>query len=650
MRISRQQPLNTVANSVPNHPGNTQFDNKPEQRALCTAVVGKSQYAFAWLEKSLDKFAITKGAESGESIVIVDNISVAMLQRYASRDSTLYQRLLDRGVTFVDSKSIMKFVRTKYGNNPLPELLRNLRQLSFTDQGKGDLKDQLRATILKLLCPDYAFSRDKRLQRVGVVDADSLIPIQPGTIASTGKSRVPVGLRLDLKISTSDGCDFRTPAPVFADSEFLLALIKRLSKLPNRPESIYSFSFKSQLHDSFNEFGSAELAEELTGGVIQIADHLQQLPWLAMPAETKAKFQARGYLAEGDNLIGFGHGVRNLVRGLVSPADLICFQHCLDLRRSDIMTCPPTMGCSESRYQLLDTISAFFFDPQLRLSLQSLVRDFEKLPPATNVHLCCGAGARLTTPDICHNALDRTDCVQLVTNNKGYFLIHLAGITNKRDFNYDVLFHKDDSDKLLPSFSSPLMDWSFQATEPYLRLFDNQESKSVMALSRDHVDILLSNSSAFFQLDASWSLECPQKTPGSQAPALLDQPITGFRYGAMAGLTDELFSFTPLPTEYTWLYSSARGLLFGGKVGLALGLGEQVYLHYIDPVLPNGFLKACIRPVVRNAFLVAALVQGQTLGVLGSVAGYTAVRTVGKKVGNWWSRTKHNAPEHKYNS
>ena len=252
MRISRQQPLNTVANSVPNHPGNTQFDNKPEQRALCTAVVGKSQYAFAWLEKSLDKFAITKGAESGESIVIVDNISVAMLQRYASRDSTLYQRLLDRGVTFVDSKSIMKFVRTKYGNNPLPELLRNLRQLSFTDQGKGDLKDQLRATILKLLCPDYAFSRDKRLQRVGVVDADSLIPIQPGTIASTGKSRVPVGLRLDLKISTSDGCDFRTPAPVFADSEFLLALIKRLSKLPNRPESIYSFSFKSQLHDSFN--------------------------------------------------------------------------------------------------------------------------------------------------------------------------------------------------------------------------------------------------------------------------------------------------------------------------------------------------------------------------------------------------------------
>ena len=647
MQISRQQPLTTAMDTTPNQPG-----HKPVQRALCRVAVGKCQYAFAWLEKSLDKFAVSKSENSGKSIIIVDNNSMAMLQRYASGDSTLYHRLLDRDVTFVTSKSVMKFIRTKYGNNPLPELLRDLRQLSFTDQGKTDLKDNLRTIILKFLCPDYAFSRYQQLQRVGVVDADSLIPIQPDATALTGKSQVPISLRVELMIKTLEGCTFRTPDSVFADSEFILTLLKQLSNTPNWPNTIHKFSYGSKIHDSFWDFGSAEMAKELSEGVIQIADHLQQYPWFAMPAETRENFLTRGYLAEGDQLIGAGYGVKNLVGDLNYPADLICFQNCIDLRRNDMETCLVNMGCAKSRYELQGIIASFLFNPMILISLQSLVRDMATLPPGTDVHLCCGTGARQGTPDLCHNALDRTQCLQAINGSNHYYLVHLAGQVSNQDFNYDVLLHSDAIEKLLPSFSSPLMDWNFQSSDPYLRILENPPPRPIMALGREHADMLLGNASAFFQLDASWTLECPKKTASAQSAqesTLLDQPIAGFKYGAVTGLADELFSFTPLATRYTWLYNSARGLLFGGKVGLALGLSEHVYLQYIEPVLPDGLLKACIRPVASNTFLAAALVQGQTLSVLGSVAGYTAVRTAGKLARYFWPRSQRNTAEQTHN-
>ena len=648
MQISGQPPLNTPANSAPNQPGHARFDNKPVQRALCTVVVGNNPYSLAWLEKSLDTFAITKSADRGKSIVIVDSQSTAMLQRYVSGDSTLYQRLQDRGVAFVASKSIMKFVRTEYGNNPLLELLRNMRRLPFVDQGKGDLKEQLRANILKSLCADYAFSRDKQLQWVGVVDAGSLIPIQPGAIASTGKSPAPFSLRLELGMDTSDGCTFRTPDPVFTDIEFLLSLTRQANKVPNWPESISTVSLKTEAHDSFRQLGSPELAEKLTGGVVQIANNLQQVPWIAMGSETKKNVMARGYITASDPLLKSSNGLKNLVRALDSPADLICFYHCFDLRRIDIRTCPGTIGCFENLYQLQKIFLAIFFDPQLRLSLQSLVRDLEKLPPDTNIHLCCGDSAKLVTPNLCQNALSHKGCVQFLHSHikDGYTMIHLAGKTARHDFSYDVLFHKSESDKLLPSFSSPLMDWRFQASESYLRLSEHDVPNSAMALGKEHADVLRSNTSAFFQLDASWSLECPQRPSGTQPPALLNQSITGFKYGAVAGLADELFSFTVLPTQYTFLYNNCRGFLFGGNIGLALGLSEHIYLKYIEPALPDGLLKTCIRPVASNVFLAAAVMRGEVLSALGSVAGYTAVRHLGKMARSFWPQKKHTGPKH----
>ena len=194
----------------------------------------------------------------------------------------------------------MKFVRNKYGNNPIPQLLYDLGQLSFANQRKADLKDYLRATVLKLLCPDYAFSKDKQLQRVAVVDADSLIPIQPGNTPAVGKSRMPIGLRTHMELTTPENCTFSMPDFAFADSEFILTLYQQLGLELSRPEFIQSISLTSHVQDSFNEFGSAKLAEELTGGVIQIVDLLQQVEWVAMPAETWEKLLAQSGLVAGD--------------------------------------------------------------------------------------------------------------------------------------------------------------------------------------------------------------------------------------------------------------------------------------------------------------------------------------------------------------
>ena len=604
------------------------FGNKPVQRALCRVIVGKSQNAFVWLEKSLDKFAIV--THSGKGIIIVDNSAMARLQRYASGNSTLYQRLVDREVTFVAAKTIMKFVRKKYHHNPLPEFMSSLRKIPFAKKGETGLKDFLRASVLKLLCPDYAFSHDQQLQRVGVVDADSLIPIRPRATASNSKSGAPMSLCFSLLIDTRDGCNFSMPTLPFTDSEFVLTSLKNTPLSLHQPLLVDQIRFFSNTHNSFFEFGSAKLAEELTGRVIQIADNLQQLPWLAM---CSGDYRGGGRYWAAD-------GLRHLVSGLHIRADKICLQHCLDITQSVAENCPSNLACSKDLYNLQAIVSVFLYEPLVSLSLESLIRDIDKLSSATDVHLCCSPNAKLATADICRNALDHNECVKVASNSKTMSLIHLLGRGDDVDSNYGVLLPRADIDTLLPSFSSPLMDWGLLSSVSDFRLSDQDlKPKVVMALGKEHADILLGNASAFFQLDASWSLQCPQKTSHPQSPALLDQPITGFKYGVVTGLADELFSFTTLPTQYTWLYNSGRGFFFGGNIGLTLSLGENIYRDVIEPALPDGLLKACLRPVASNALLAAALLQGQTLSVAASVAGYTATRIVGKMARYVWERT-----------
>ena len=630
VQISMQQPLNTVQHGASDQFDDAQFGNKPVQRALCRVIVGKSQNAFVWLEKSLDKFAIA--THSGKGIIIVDNSAMARLQRYASGNSTLYQRLVDREVTFVAAKTVMKFVRKKYHDNPLPELMSNLRKIPFAKKGETGLKDFLRASVLKLLCPDYAFSHDQQLQRIGVVDADSLVPIRPSSTASDSKSEAPMSLCFSLLIDTRDGCNFSMPALAYTDSEFVLTTLKNTPLSLHQPLIIDQIRFFSNTHNSFFELGSAKLAEELTGRVIKIADNLQQLPWLAKSNDN--------FLVKGGSLYWVADGLRHLFNELHISTDQICFTYCLDIKQSVAENCPSIQVCSADLYNLQGIVSVLLYNSLLSLSLESLIRDIDKLSLSTGIHFCCNSNAKRATADICRNALDHNECVQVASNSKTMSLIHLLGRGDDVDSNYGVLLPRADIDTLLPSFSSPLMDWGFHSSVSDFRLSDQVlKPKVVMALGKEHADILLGNVSAFFQLDASWSLQCPQKTSHPQSPALLDQPITGFKYGVVTGLADELFSFTPLPTQYNWLYNSGRGFFFGGNIGLTLSLGENIYRDVIEPALPDGLLKACLRPVASNALLAAALLQGQTLSVAASVAGYTATRIVGKMARYVWERT-----------
>ena len=646
MQVSTRQPLNTV--SAPGQSGGTEFGNKPVQRALCTVVVGKSQDAFVWLEKSLDKFTIT--THSGKSMVIVDDTSMAMMQRYASGNKTLYQRLVDREVTFVDASTVMTFVRKKYGRNKLPQLLRTLKKIRFANTGETKLGDFLRASALKLLCSDYAFSHNQQLQRVGVVDADSLIPIRPGISASTGKSAIPIGMLSGLTISTMDACTFKMPSPAFVDSEFFLTSLKYASTRLNQPVLIYDIHHVSHAHTSFFELGSAKLAEKLAADVIQTADNLEQMPWRAKINVVENILRSEQEIGEGESLFWVGHGLSHLIDRLHFPPNLICKQYCLDHRQNDVTKCHHDMTCAEDFHNLQHIVSVSLHKPLVLLSLKSLARDIEKLSPTTNIHVCCSDEARLTMVEFCHKSLDYNLCLQSVMNSRAMAIVHLMGTVTTSDFNIGILSPRDALEKLSPSFSSPLMDWGFQSSVTNFRPFVTDKPETVIALGKEHADILLSNASAFFQLDASWSLQCPQKTPRpqppsqspsqspSQPPSLFDQPITGLKYGVVTGLADELFSFITLPTQYTWLYHCGRGFCFGGETGLVLSLGENIYLQYIEPALPDGLLKACIRPVARNTLLAAALLQGQTVSVLASMAGYTTIRSMGTLARYLWTR------------
>ena len=634
MQVSTRQPLNTV--SAPGQSGGTEFGNKPVQRALCTVVVGKSQDAFVWLEKSLDKFTIT--AHSGKSMVIVDDTSMAMLQRYASGNNTLYQRLVDREVTFVAASTVMTFVRKKYGRNQLPQLLRTLKTIRFANTGETKLGDFLRASVLKLLCSDYAFSHNQQLQRVGVVDADSLIPIQPGISASTGKSAIPINMLSGLTINTIDGCTFNMPSPAFVDSEFFLTSLKYVSTRLNQPMLIYNIHHVSHAHTRFFELGSAKLAEKLAAGVIQTADNLQQMPWKAKVNVVEKTLRSWQSIGEGESLFWVGHGLSDLIDHLHLPPNLICLQYCHDHRQSDVTNCHHDITCAEDLHNLQHIVSISLHDPLVLLSLKSLARDIEKLSPTTNIHICCSDKARLHMVEFCHKSLDYNLCLQSEMNNRAMSLVHLMGTVRISDFNVGILSPREALEKLLPSFGSPLMDWGFQSSVTNFRPSVTDKPETIIALGKEHADILLSNASTFFQLDASWSLQCPQKTPSPQSPSLFDQPITGLKYGVVTGLADELFSFTTLPTQYTWLYHGGRGFCFGGETGLMLSLGETIYLQYIEPALPDGLLKACIRPVARNTLLAAALLQGQAVSVLASMAGYAAVRSMGTMARYLWTR------------
>ncbi len=76
-------------------------------------------------------------------------------------------------------------------------------------------------------------------------------------------------------------------------------------------------------------------------------------------------------------------------------------------------------------------------------------------------------------------------------------------------------------------------------------------------------------------------------------------------------------------------------------------MGENIYLEYIEPALPEGLLKACIRPVASNALLAAALLQGQSLRIVAaSVAGYAAARVAGKMARYVWGQP--NTPEQRH--
>ena len=635
MQVSTRQPLNTA--SAPGQSGGTEFGNKPVQRALCTVVVGKCQDALVWLEKSLDKFTIT--TRSGKSMVIVDDTSMAMLQRYASGNSTLYQRLVDREVTFVAASTVMTFVRKKYGRNQLPQLLRTLKTIRFANTGETKLGDFLRASALKLLCSDYAFSHNQQLQRVGVVDADSLIPIQPGISASTGKSAIPIGMLSGLTINTMDACTFNMPSPAFVDSEFFLTSLKYASTRLNQPVLIYDIHHGSHAHTSFFELGSAKLAEKLAADVIQTADNLEQMPWRAKINVVENILRSWQEIAESESLFWVGHGLSHLIDRLHLPPNLICKQYCLDHRQNDVTKCHHDMTCAEDFHDLQHIVSISLYKPLVLLSLKSLARDIEKLSPTTNIHVCCGDQARLTMVEFCHKSLDYNLCLQSVMNSRAMAIVHLMGTVRTSDFNIGILSPTEALEKLSPSFSSPLMDWGFQSSVTNFRPTVTDKPETIIALGKEHADILLSNASAFFQLDASWSLQCPQKTPHPQPPSLFDQPITGLKYGVVTGLADELFSFITLPTQYTWLYHAGRGFCFGGETGLVLSLGENIYLQYIEPALPDGLLKACIRPVARNTLLAAALLQGQTVSVLASIAGYTAVRSMGTMARYLWTRT-----------
>ena len=614
------------------------FEDRLVHRASCRVLLGKHQNAMPWLELSLNKFAVTKSAKNhdltGNSILIVDKDSVSVLKSYASGRSTLYDRLIEHNVKLVPVQQVMKFLVSKYGQNPIPELVSNLKKVPLPQKKlEANAHYFFQENLIKLLCADFTFSLDKRFSQVAVVDADSLMPLHPERSAKiTRPGGAPMSLWVTLFGKLTNGCSYRLPRTL-ADVDF----VQKIINAPKSSGTVRKSNYIVLQHDMFNEFSSRDTASDLTLRVLQVARALSGASW-APGDEARVRFIGIDKLPGGDvnrtaPPLPVGESLPELLQNSRNSLDELCYWHCLPYEQPGSSNCVFRAKCVDEMKTLYTDLKVAFTQTLYRMRLKSLLTSISHLPEKSSFLHCCDDAQR-TDSGICWNSRPYHQCEQALKKNSSLAMLDFSEAMSDWFYSNDhgLLFPKTSFENLLSHFNAPMEDWNFMASENNYMVdyfFEVKRTPHVFfSYGTEGADRFIRNASAFVESNPSGKLHCP--SVAQRADIWRRDFEVGCHVGLIAGVIDECYVHLAPPHSKvaSLCFRTGRGYFLGGGTGVVIGLAEHLYNQHVYPLLPEGPVRTCIDTVVSNGLVVTTVIAGGFFNVVGSMVGYTLLRTI----------------------
>lgn len=634
------------------------FEDRLVHRATCRVLLGKYQNALPWLEQSLNKFTLTKSATNhdftGKSILIVDSSSVGVLKSQASGKSTLYDRLIENNVKLVPVQEVMQFLVNKYNQNPIPELVSNLKKLPLAQKRPGQREADpsalnfFRANLLKLLCADYTFSLDERISQVAVVDADSLMPLHPRSSAQSTRSGAPMSLEASLSGLTAEHCRFNW-LRALADVDFFQKIINA----PKSSKTLLIWQYTFSQHDMFNEFSSRDAARNLTLGVLRVASTLNGRSW--MPEDkARALFKEIKAMPDGERIppLELGESLPALLHNSGGLMDKLMFWHCIPYEPPGSGNCILSASSVGDIQELYIDLKGTFSEILLRMRLQSLLTSISHLPEKASFSYCCDLDAQRIDSNLCLNSRPHYQCMEALKEDSSLTMVDFSETVNVF-FNRNrqgLLFPKALFEKLSPHFNAPMKDWDFIASENNYRMVtsfkEQRDPRIYYSFGMEGADRFLKNATSFAQTPPTGRMHCSDGWELSKRD---------FKAGLVAGLAasafDEWFIYSvPSPNAAISLcVRLGRGYLLGGGSGMAISLADHFYHQRIHPILPEGIFRKCIDTIVTNGIVVTTILTGGYFNFFGSMVGYTIFKAIFRFSVRLHENVEQEEPDHVHN-
>lgn len=617
------------------------FEDRLVHRATCRVLIGKYQDALPWLEQSLNKFAVSKSATNhgltGNSILIVDSASVSVLKSHASGNSTLYDRLIENNVKLVPVQEVMNFLVNKYNQNPIPELVSNLKKLPLAEKRPGQNKadssglDFFRASLLKLLCADYTFSLDERVSQVAVVDADSLMPLHPGSSEQGTRSGTPMSLEASLSGITADHCTFNW-LRALTDVDF----VQKIINAPKSSKTLSGWHYRFSQHDMFNEFSSRDAARNLTLGVLRVARTLNGRSWMPEDKALALFKELKLSVPDGAGIypippLELGESLPELLHNSGDFIGKLVYWHCIPYEPPGSGNCISDITRMGHMHWLYIDLQRTFSKVLHRMRVQSLLTSISHLPEKASFSYCCDLNAQRNDRNFCLNSRPHYQCKEALEEDSSLAMVDFSETVNVFFLRnrQGLLFPKALFEKLSPHFNAPMKDWDFIASENNYRVVtsfkEQRNPRTYYSFGMEGADRFLKNATSFATTPPTGRMHCPE------AWELQARDFkAGLYTGLAAGILDELFIYSvPSPNAATSLCARlGRGYLLGGGTGMAISLADHFYYQRIQPLLPEGMFGTCVDTIVTKGILVTTILTGGYLNAFGSMVSYTFFRVL----------------------
>nr|MDT0253520.1 hypothetical protein [Endozoicomonas sp.] len=561
-----------------------------------------------YIERSLNDFHTDGKPLEGRSIIIIDKKTEELLRKPSPGSKSLYDRLSDIGVMFVhvenkEHKSdIHDFIKEKFGTDSLKTGMDLFKKIPLPLKEEGFDYGHFRSVAYQLICPAYAYSLDKTLDSVAVIDADSLAPLGARSISlNVTRAAMPISLRGGIFIDQGD----ETEISVLFDFEFFKTLngytwieIKGIADIV----MIVRITF------AFKEINSRAAANDLARSTLaRIKSYIDEPRWQINKSGDELHLAESAYITLG-SIIDSQSQIENM-----------CFLNCLYFDRYSVHDCSEflSLKCFKSDRDFQALLLGTMLNSAYAASLVRSLKENANEDPS--IRLCLNSEKHEHSKKNIYPTIN--ECWEQYSAQEGVDYEFYSF----EDAGFGVMFDRQQLSNMTHLFSNPMKEWGVVGSEEEY-LWDAQQTliqpRFLPIVSEAHGRGLRDGN-----LTAITSLT-EETTPGTSVDGI-DYSI---KYGAASGLLDELMDRFGLQDACSSLvYSMVRGYLFGQIPGCLLGGLGSTYCHWIEPRLGDGQLKSFLSYAVPKSFLLARAAQNP-VGTACSFIGYQGTRTIIQKL------------------